>query len=191
MNNTYFILRHGETPYQLKKEETMYPWPEPFPILLTEKGKRQIKNAAQKFKSEKIDLIFSSDISRTRETAKIISKEIKVKPIFDVRLREIDKGIYNGKLIKEYKKIFSDQKQRFFKRPLNGESRQDCKKRMIDFLEEIDKKYRNKNILMISHGTPLYLLEGAAKGLEDEKLLERKKDFSLKVGEFKKLEYEQ
>lgn len=191
MNNTYFILRHGETPYQLKKEEIMYPWPEPSPILLTEKGRRQIKNAAQKFKDEKIDLIFSSDISRTRETAKIISKEIKVKPIFDVRLREINKGIYNGKLIKEYKKIFSDQKQRFFKRPLNGESRQDCKKRMIDFLEEIDKKYRNKNILIISHGTPLYLLEGAVKGLKDEKLLERKKDFSLEVGEFKKLEYEQ
>jgi len=189
MNNTYFILRHGETPYQLKKEKIIYPWPEPSPILLTEKGKRQIKNVAQKLKSKKINLIFSSDISRAKETAKIISKEIKVEPIFDIRLREINKGIYNGKPIKEYKKAFSDQKQRFFKRPLNGESRQDCKKKMMNFLEEIDKKYRDKNILIISHGTPLYLLEGTVRGLKDEKLLERKKDFSLEVGEFKKLEY--
>jgi len=36
MNNTYFILRHGVTPYQLKKEKIIYPWPETSPILLTE-----------------------------------------------------------------------------------------------------------------------------------------------------------
>ena len=58
---------------------------------------------------------------------------------------------------------------------------------MINFLEEIDKKYKNKNILIISHGTPLYLLEETIGGLKDEKLLERNKDFSLEVGQFKKL----
>ena len=60
---------------------------------------------------------------------------------------------------------------------------------MVDFLEEIDKKYRNKNILIISHGTPLYLLEGTVRGLKDEKLLEENKDFLLEVGQFKKLGY--
>jgi len=98
-------------------------------------------------------------------------------------------GIYKGKSTKDYEKDFSDRKRKFFERPLNGESRQDCKKRMMDFLEEIDKRYKNKNILIISHGTPLYLLDGAVRGLEDEKLLEKNKDFSLKVSQFKKLGY--
>ena len=190
MNNTYFILRHGETPYQLnqlKKEKIIYPWPEPSPILLTEKGKKQIENVAQKLENKKIGLIFSSDIPRAKETAEIISKKIGIKPIFDSRIREIDKGIYKGKSTREYEKDFSDRKQRFFRRPLNGESRQDCRERMMDFLEEVDKKYRNKNILIISHGTPLYLLEGTVRGLKDEKLLEENKDFSLEVGQFKKL----
>ena len=189
MNNTYFILRHGETSYQLKKEEIVYPWPEPSPILLTEKGKKQIENVAEKLESEKIDLIFSSDIPRAKETAEIISKKIRIKPIFDPRIREIDMGIYKGKPAKEYEKDFSDRKRKFFDQPLNGESRQDCKKRMMNFLEEIDKKYRNKNILIISHRTPLYLLEGTIRGLKDEKLLEKNKDFSLEVGQFKKLGY--
>lgn len=187
MNNTYFILRHGETPYQLKKEEIIYPWPEPFPILLTEKGKKQIENVAKKLGSKKINLIFSSDIPRAKETAEIISKKIRIKPIFDSRLREINMGIYKGKPTEEYKKDFPDRRQKFFNQPLNGESRQDCRKRMMDFLEEIDKKYRNKNILIISHGTPLYLLEGTVRGLKDEKLLEKNEDFSLEVGQFKKL----
>jgi broad specificity phosphatase PhoE len=187
MNNTYFILRHGETPYQLKKEEIIYPWPEPSPILLTEKGKKQIEYAAKKLESKKIDLIFSSDIPRAKETAEIISKKIGIKPIFDSRIREIDQGIYKGKPTEEYEKDFSDRKQKFFNQPLNGESRQDCRRRMMSFLEEIDKKYKNKNILIISHGTPLYLLEGTVRGLKDEKLLEKNKDFSLEVGQFKKL----
>lgn len=190
MNNTYFILRHGETPYQLnqlKKEEIIYPWPEPSPILLTEKGKKQIEYAAKKFESEKIDLIFSSDIPRAKETAEIISEKIGIKPIFDSRIREIDMGIYKGKPTREYEKDFFDRRQRFFNQPSNGESRQDCRKRVMNFLEEIDKKYKNKNILIISHGAPLYLLEGTVRGLKDEKLLEKNKDLSLEVGQFKKL----
>ncbi len=56
--NLYFLLRHGETPYQLKKEKIHYPWPESSPILLTERGKKQIEILAKKLKQENFDLIF-------------------------------------------------------------------------------------------------------------------------------------
>jgi broad specificity phosphatase PhoE len=189
MNNTYFILRHGETPYQLKKEKTIYPWPETPPIFLTKRGEEQIKEAGEQLKDKNIDLIFSSDMTRTKQTSQIISRKINVKPIFDIRLREIDYGDYRGKLIKDYRTDFPSLKQRFFKKPKNGESRLDVKKRLLDFFNEIDGKYKDKNILIISHGTPLYLLEGVARGLNDEELLERNKDYSLEVGQFKKLEH--
>lgn len=189
MNNTYFILRHGQTPYQLKKEKIIYPWPEPSPIFLTKRGEEQIKEAGEKLKDKKIDLIFSSDITRTRQTSKIISRKINVKPIFDIRLREIDYGDYKGKLIKDYRKDFPSLKQRFFERPKNGESKLDVKKRLLDFFNEIDRKHRNKNILIISHQGTLHILEGALKGIKDENLLGENKASLLKVGEFKKLEY--
>ena len=189
MNNTYFILRHGETPYQLKKEKTIYPWPEPSPIFLTKKGEKQIEEAGKWLKDKNIDLIFSSDITRVKQTSEIISREINVKPIFDIRLREIDYGDYKGKLIKDYRKDFSSLKQRFFERPKNGESKLDVKKRLLDFFDEINEKYKNKNILIISHQGTLHILDGALMGIKHENLLDKDKAIPLKVGEFKKLEY--
>ena len=47
-------------------------WPETKPLPLTEKGKQEVATAAKKLAKEKIDLIISSDILRTKETAQII-----------------------------------------------------------------------------------------------------------------------
>ena len=189
MNNTYFILRHGETPYQLKKEKIIYPWPEPSPIFLTKRGEEQIEKAGEQLKDKKIDLIFSSDMTRTKQTSEIVSRKINVKPIFDIRLREIDYGNYKGKLVRDYKTDFSSLKQRFFEKPKNGESGLDVEKRLLDFFNEIDEKYKNKNILIISHQGPLHILNGMLMGIKDENLLDQNKASLLKVGEFKKLEY--
>jgi len=187
MNNTYFLLRHGETPYQTEKKGLIYPWPEPFPVFLTKMGEAQVKKAGEQLKDENIDLIFSSDINRTKQTSEIVSQEIDVKPIFDIRLREINYGDYKGKPIKNYRKDFPNSKQRFFKKPKNGESGLEIEKRLLDFFNEIDKKYKNKNILIISHQGPLHILEGSLIGIKEEELLEKNKAYPLKVGEFKKL----
>jgi len=189
MNNTYFILRHGETPYQLKKEKIIYPWPEPSPIFLTKRGEEQIEEASNQLKDKNIDLIFSSDITRTKQTSQIVSRKINVKPIFDIRLREIDYGDYKGKLIKDYRKDFPSPKQRFFERPKNGENMLDVKERLLDFFNEINEKYKNKNILIISHQGTLHILDGVLMGIKHENLLDKNKAIPLKTGEFKKLEY--
>jgi len=182
-------LRHGQTPYQLKKEKTIYPWPEQSPIFLTKRGEEQIKEAGDRLKDKNIDLIFSSDITRTKQTSEIISRKINVRPIFDIRLREIDYGEYKGKLIKDYRKDFPSLKQRFFERPKNGESKLDVEERLLDFFNEIDGKYKNKNILIISHQGTLHILEGALMGIKHENLLGKNEVSLLRVGEFKKLEY--
>jgi broad specificity phosphatase PhoE len=191
MNNTYFILRHGETPYQVKKEITIYPWPEPSPIFLTKRGEGQIEKAAEELMDKNIDLIFSSDITRTKQTSEIVSRKINVQPIFDIRLREINYGDYKGKLIKDYRKEFSTLKQKFFEKPKNGESGLDVEKRLLDFFNEIDKKYTNKTILIISHQGVLHILEGLLIGVKDENLLDKNEASSLMTGEFKKIKHKQ
>ncbi|GAI02405.1 unnamed protein product, partial [marine sediment metagenome] len=48
----------------------------------------------------------------------------------------------------------------------------------VDFVKDIEKKNKNKTILIISHGDPLWLLNGVLKGLNEKGLLEkRRKDF--------------
>jgi len=189
LRNHYFILRHGQTIYQTKKKDLVYPWPDKRSVKLTRKGEGQIKIAAKKLKKEKIDTIFSSDFFRTRQTAGIVAKELGSKAIFDKKLRDLDWGIYRGVPKKEVYRYFSRHSgHRFYRRPPQGENWSDCRKRMTNFLKNIDKKYKGKIILIISHGDPLWLLEGAIKNWSMEKLLKvkRNKEF-IKTGEFRKL----
>lgn len=190
LKNKYFILRHGETIYQTKKKNFLYP-ADTSQIKLTKKGKEQIKTIAQKLKKAKIDLIYSSDTTRTRQTAQILSKELGVKINFDSRLRDVNLGIYQGRIRKEFYQDFPKISiKRFSKRPFKGENWSDVEKRMINFLKDIDKKYKNKTILIVSHGDPLWLLEGKIKGLEKEELLKQKiEKKTIKVSELRKLNF--
>ncbi len=108
---------------------------------------------------------------------------------FDKRLRDVNLGIFLGRRKKELYADFPDPLKRFTRRPKNGESWNDLRKRMIDFLKETDKKYRGKKILIVGHGDPLWLLEGSLKGLSQKELLKKKfarKDY-IKVGELRRL----
>jgi broad specificity phosphatase PhoE len=186
MNNKYFILRHGQTIYQAEERGIVYPWPESSPILLTEKGVEDVKKSAKELKKEKIDLIYSSDASRTRQTAEIVGQELEVKVILDPRLRDIDSGFFNGRPQEELFQFFSNPEEEFYKRPPQGENRSDVKERMMNLLKEIDEKYNNKKILIVSHKGPLRLLEGAVKGLTNKEISEAKQ-MGLSTAQFREL----
>lgn len=190
LKNCYFILRHGETIYQEKRNNFTYPWPDNSKVKLTKEGEKEIKKVAQKLKNQKIDLIYSSDIYRTAQTAKIVAKKLGIKKInFDEKLRDINLGIYHNRPKKELYRDFPNPRERFFQRPEKGESWQDVRKRMVNFLKEVDKKYKDKKILIISHGDPLWLLEGTVKKWSIEKLIKIKieREKYIKVGELRKL----
>jgi broad specificity phosphatase PhoE len=188
MNNKYYFLRHGKTIYQTKKKGLIYPARDSRAVRLTKKSEREIKKLAKKIKDLKIDFIYSSDFFRAKQTAEIVAKELGKKIIFDKRLRDINLGIYHGKTKKEFYRDFPRVfPLRFIKRPPGGESWQDVQKRMLNFLKKIDKKYKNKRILIVSHGDPLWLLEGAIKGWNLEKFLKTSKPNYIQPGELRKL----
>ncbi|MFH1841205.1 MAG: histidine phosphatase family protein [Candidatus Nealsonbacteria bacterium] len=193
MNNKYFLLRHGESLRNIKKVAAC--WPEKALSPLTKKGKEQIKKIGKKLKN--IDLIFASDLQRTKQTAEIVGKILEVKPKFDKRLREHNVGILNGKKIKEVGKFWNKEgklspleyfSKRFKIAPPGGETYADMEKRVYNFLKEVDKKYKGKNILIISHGRPLTLLEKAVYGYDLKqlvKIIKGKKE--IKTGEVRKI----
>lgn len=188
MNNKYIFLRHGETIYQTKKDGFLYSWPD-FITGLTNKGKKQAGFATKKIKNREINLIFSSDFLRTRQTAEIAGQKLGLEVNFDKRLRDINWGIFCDGPIKNYRRIFYSKKQRFSKRPPKGENWHDVKKRMLDFIKEMERKYKNKTILIVSHGDPLWLLYGTLKGLNEKRLLtvRHNKNFYPDVGQYLKL----
>ena len=190
LRNRYFILRHGETVYKVRKEEFTYPpLPKNIAVKLSNKGKKQIKTAAKKLKKAGIDLIFSSDFSRTKQTAKIVANELGINKVyFDKRLRDVNLGIYHGGLLKYFYRDFpTHSKNRFNKKPEKGESWNEVRKRMLSVFKDIERKYKRKTILIISHGDPLWLLEGAIKNWLTAKLLKERQNNHIRVGEFRKM----
>lgn len=180
--NNYFFMRHAEAENNHKK--LVSSWPEVKGFKLTKKGKDQIKKSVikikkelqkQKGRSENIDIIFASDLQRTKETTEAMAKALGVKKvIYDSRLREVAFGVFNGKAVKDYHKFFRTKKDRFDNAPEGGESWNDVKKRIFEFLRRIDEKMEYKNILIVGHGDPLWLLEGTVKNLGDDKQLKLK-----------------
>lgn len=180
LNNKYYILRHGQSLSNVMG--IVSSWPEKFDNPLTKKGKQEIEKAAEYLKDKNIDLIFSSDLLRTRQTADIVANSLGVKPEFDIRLREINFGSMNEKPIKEWYDYFSTEEEKIAKSPGGAENYQDVSKRMHDFLKELDEKFSKKNILIISHQSPLSLLEWQVEGLS---IAEGIKEFPEKTGRIK------
>ncbi len=190
--NNYFLMRHGFAENNQKNiinsniEINNY--------FLLPRGQKEVLKSAQKLKNKKIDLIFSSDFSRCKETAAIAARALGVaeeKIIFDEHLREINTGIFDAKPAEEYCAHFSSLLEKFSKTPPNGENLSQLKNRVAEFIYDLEKKYEGKNILIISHEHPIWLMFGAAEGLNNEeaaRLRGERKDF-IKTGEIKKLDF--
>jgi isoleucyl-tRNA synthetase len=182
--NKYFILRHGEA--DSNKMNVASSYPEKLDIRLTARGRKQIEKAASELKKKKIDLIFSSDLRRTKETAEIISKALKLPVKFDERLREYNLGVFNGEPSEKFHDFIGDEINKFSKAPEEGETLSDVRKRMMDFVLELEKKHKNKNILIVGHGDPLWALEGAAQGFDEKQTVELRKKY-IKTGEVREV----
>jgi isoleucyl-tRNA synthetase len=183
--NNYYILRHGQVRRKIDKET--YSLTDQQKMPLTKEGKEQINKLIPKLKRARIDLIFSSDYLRTRQTASIISQTLGIKVIYDKCLRDLNIGLFHGRPQKEYYAYFNnDGLKRFTQAPPEGENLNQLKKRMTNSLLTIDKKHLNKNILIISHGDPLWILEGAIQGLNNEEIIN--KISHIKIGQLRPLE---
>lgn len=191
--NKYYLLRHGKNNHQEDNPDILYCYPDNnTPCFLIEEGISQVKKAGEMLKDKNIDLIFCSDILRTRQTAKIVAEIIGFdlnKIIYDVRLRDINWGIFGGKSRKEAWDFHKNNKINMFENePPKGESWNKCQERMKNVLEEIENNFQGKNVLIISHGDPLWLLEGYVKGFNKEELVkQREEEGIINTGEIREL----
>lgn len=174
--NKYYLMRHGQTIYQKEDRRINYRLEEnPF-ITLTAEGKEMVKNSIKSLKGIEIDLIFSSPYQRTKETAEIIAEFLGLKEIsYDQRLVDINLGKFMGMPTEESEKFYAQERDIFNKAPEGGENWNDILKRVKSFLHELEEKYENKNILIVSHADPIWLMVGYLRGYtkEDQFILSR------------------
>jgi len=155
-----YIIRHAQTKSNLKEIACENQKREG----LTKEGKEQAKRLAKKLNKVKIDKIFISEAKRTRETILPLLKFKKDIPIKkDKRLNECKFGIFSGLTLKraekKYPEIFRErQKDKWNVRLPGGESYKDVASRLESFLKDLKKeakKFQSKNILIVTHATPI------------------------------------
>ncbi len=138
-----YLMRHG-----LDDEKFIGGWSD---VDLTDEGKKQIIESTKYIIKNKlpIDKIISSDVKRAVITSEIVNKKLQVPIFYSDKLRELDKGIYTGRLkstLTEKDISFIKNLTIYDKYPL-GESMIDLCKRMKLFLNTL----KDDDVLLITH----------------------------------------
>lgn len=186
--NRYIVMRHGEGEHNVLNITTSDTHKK---YHLTEKGRGDVELVAQALSNQKIDMIFSSPLTRGVETAQIVkeSSGFKAEVMTDLRLREYDFGAYDGKHYEEYHRYFNTVKEQLDKRLPDGENIRDVARRVGEFIYEIDGKYENKTILIVTHDAPASMFFALAAGGSDNDLIDYWQGDFLRTAEAKELEF--
>ncbi|MEK7068462.1 MAG: class I tRNA ligase family protein [Patescibacteria group bacterium] len=190
--NRYVVMRHGDAHSNGDRQWDCYGREDNH---VTARGKEQIAQTAKRMKSQGgIDLIVTSPLLRTRETAEIMQKELGLDEkavMVDERLREIDVGSYDGRPIAEWEAEFATSLEHFTKKVGGGETFVEIRRRTGELLFELERRYTNKRILVVTHeGTGWLLHTVAARMTVDQAaqdLLDP--DLYLKRGEARELPF--
>lgn len=140
MSNDHAVLlaRHGETDDN-RPPLRFQGWHD---TPLNETGRRQAAELAERVSGEGIVALWSSDLSRARETAEIVGERIGLEVRLDPRLREGNRGRWEGRLFRD---VAGDEPELYAAwmragphwRFPGGESLEEQQQRVAACLEEI------------------------------------------------------
>ena len=118
-------------------------------------------------------LIYSSDFLRTRQTAELVSEAVGIltRPKYQLTpaLRERFFGVYDMGGDENYQKVWTMDKAGAADAratvEAGVESTGSVLSRLLGLVGELEHQYKNRDILLISHGDPLNILLTAVTGL--------------------------
>ena len=154
---------------------------------MKEKGKKEVVAAAGALKNKQIDIVFASPLLRTKETAEIVAREIGFPEkdiVYDNRILEVNTGNFHNKRSGDYHAFFSSNEEKFTKNPPNGENLTELKRRVMEFLYEIERKYQGKKILIVSHEYAIWMMSAGIFGWSNKQSAEEK---DKRTGDFVEL----
>jgi broad specificity phosphatase PhoE len=158
---TYFV--HGTTTDN--QDHVSSGWKD---VELSELGVQQSKDLTEKTKDKKFDVVFCSDLKRAHDSAKLTWEGV-YEIIPDPRLRECNYGDLNGASSDIVEPM---QEGECWEKPFpNGESYNDVKNRVAEFIEFIKQNYDGKHVAIVAHKAPQIALEVLLNGKTWEQAL--------------------
>lgn len=151
---TYFV--HGTTTDNEKDISSGW-----YDVGLSELGVEQSKKLREQTKDLKFDVVFCSDLKRAIDSADLAWKYI-YKIIPDARLRECNYGKLNAAKSSVVEPM--QEGECIYNKFPNGESYEDVKNRVADFLEFLKNNYNGKHVAIVAHKAPQLALDVLLKG---------------------------
>lgn len=163
---TLIVIRHGETAWN--REKRMQGTTD---TQLSDVGREQARALGRRLAGRGFAALYTSDLARARDTARVIAEHTGRDPVMDSRLQERRFGIFEGLTAEEIIARYPEEHARFASRDPDyavpgGESARSFAGRCIGCLVEIAARHPGNEIVIVTHGLVLDSLYRAAHGLD-------------------------
>lgn len=160
---TLLLVRHGETDWNREGR-----WQGHSDTHLNDSGREQAARLAAEL--DGIDVVYSSDLARARETADILAAPLEHPVHLDARLRERSFGSWEGKTASEIEAEFPGEHARWLAGEGPGaqdaEPFADFEARVQGFVEEVLRHHSDETVLVVAHGGSIRVIHALASGLD-------------------------
>jgi len=159
-------VRHGDT--ELNSAERYWGQSD---VKLSASGLRQAERLRHRLAAEKIDAIYSSNLSRASATAEVIASKHQLEVIVCAELSEINFGKFEGLTFAEISQLYPEIAKLWVERSPSlefpgGEKLAEFDKRIGKFMSRLKKHSPEETILIVAHAGTLRVLLCRLLGIE-------------------------
>jgi probable phosphoglycerate mutase len=155
------LARHGETDWN-----RIGRWQGHADLPLNDAGRGQAVELAERLAGDGIAAIYTSDLMRASQTARVVADRLGLAVIEDAGLREIDVGSWSGFTRAEVERRFPEGYARWLDGEIghDGETREELTERVVGAVERIAAAHPDDTILVVTHGGAIRALRRYADG---------------------------
>lgn len=161
---TILLARHGESDWNRAKR-----WQGHADRPLTDLGRAQGHDLAERLAGTELDAVYSSDLQRARETAEIVARSQGLDVDVVPALREVDVGSWSGLTRSEAEQQFPEAYRRWVGGGEgwdDGETYGQLSERVVGAVYEIAADHPGDRVLVVAHGGSIRAVHAAALGVD-------------------------
>jgi broad specificity phosphatase PhoE len=161
---TVYLARHGESDWNVERR-----WQGHADRPLTERGRAQARELAERLADVPLDAVYASDLRRAWETAEAVGSAQGLPVARLPELREVDVGSWSGYTRDECAERFPEAFARWQSGGSgweDGETYEAMGERVVAVLERLAAAHPGGAILVVSHGGPIRAVHAHALGVD-------------------------
>lgn len=180
------LVRHGETCWNIEGRIQGYS----ADSRLTRTGILQARALGRHLATQEVEVLYCSDLGRTRETVLPIAAATGLAATFDSGLRERNYGVWEGRTFAEIERDFPEGYEAFRSRDPDftapgGESAVQFRDRVLAALTRIARRAGGRRVVVVTHGGVLGVMYRHAAGLP----LQAARTYSMQNASINRLRY--